>query len=70
MNWDKVARAASAGLNKAAGRSPSEDENPYFVAYTKMKPSDFVPLVQKFGDQKVISYIKEMEALRIKDGNS
>ena len=65
MKLGFLREAVREGLRSIASKpnAPQDVE-----AYNKLQPSDFKSLIEKFGADNVIQYIKDMEAERIKYG--
>jgi hypothetical protein len=53
------------GLAQMANQPKTDD---MIDQYMKLKPSDFKTLMEKYGEEPVIGYIKTMEARRMKTG--
>lgn len=66
MNFNMLERAAKKGLEAVAG-SPSEPSP--VQLYQRLQPSDFIDLIKTYGEDAVLSYIKNMEAELVKGRN-
>lgn len=53
------------GLNQMVNKPQTDN---MVDQYMKLKPSDFKTLMEKYGEEPVINYIKTMEAKRMTSG--
>lgn len=56
--------AVAEGLNRVAGVIKPVKAKSDLDIYNGLKPEDFGSLVQKFGEEATLKYIREMEATR------
>lgn len=69
MNLDAVSKAAEEALRRIDGAA-GEETDPDLALYSRLKPSDFPKLIQKYGTEETLSYIAAMERkLKEKEGN-
>jgi hypothetical protein len=61
INWDSLRGAASSALDRVKTVSGQETD-PDLMLYQQLKPGDFPKLIDKYGQDNVMQYIKTMEA--------
>ena len=61
MAFQKVRVAVKEAFRKV--RPPGSDD-PLLAQYNKLMPHDFATLIKKHGEEKVVSFIKDMESKR------
>lgn len=62
MDLNALERATSRAFTRMAG--PAEPAP--VQLYQRLKPSDFVDMIKKYGEDDVLNYIKRMEAELVK----
>lgn len=65
MNLGFLREAVREGLNQMV---PGPEKDDDLDIYEKLQPSDFPKLIEKYGEESVMSYIKHMEARKIRKG--
>ena len=68
--FSMVQRATKKAFQQV-GRVAGEETNPDLKLYSTLKPEHFSKLIEVYGEQPIIDYIKEMESSKImnKGGN-
>lgn len=67
MDMTKLRGAVREGLNRLSPK-PEVDED--IKIYDRLQPSDFPKLIEKYGEEPVLSYIKTMEARKMRMKNA
>ncbi len=65
MDMNLLRAAASQGFDQLTSLGKTQDDD--LELYSTLKQEDFSKLVQKYGNDDVIKYIKTMEARRLKN---
>ena len=65
-NFKYLRSVVREGLTQVSNK---KQKDPLIDIYESLKPSDFDVLMKKYGQEKVINYIKDMEVKKMKKGS-